>query len=262
MRLVKSNLPKEIYMKRSENEVVHPFQRLQTTLANLIAETPPGNRLPAEPELAQQLGVSRATLREAMRTFEGQGLIRRRQGVGTFVVSHSQIIESGLEVLESIETMARKIDLDVSMGTYQVKQIEADEKQAEALGVEPSTLLLKVVRVINAEDRPVAYLVDILPTDILSPDELQSDFTGSVLDLLMQRGSPELVNSLTEICSVAATSEIARALEIQRGDTLLLFTARLYDSLGRVVDYSYSYFLPGYFRFHVVRRVGVSTPQS
>jgi GntR family transcriptional regulator len=243
-------------MKRSDVEIVHPFQRLQTTLANLIAETPPGSRLPAEPELAQQLGVSRATLREAMRTFEGQGLIRRRQGVGTFVVSHSQIIESGLEVLESIESLSHKIGLDVSMGTYHTHQIEANEEQAEALGVEVGTPLLKVVRVINAEDRPVAFLVDILPTDILSLEELKRDFTGSVLDLLMRRGEPELSNSLTDICSVPATSEIARALEIQRGDVLLLFTARLYSNLGRVVDYSYSYFLPGYFRFHVVRRLG------
>jgi GntR family transcriptional regulator len=249
-------------MKRSDSETVHPFQRLQSTLATLIAETPPGNRLPAEPELAQQLGVSRATLREAMRTFEGQGLIRRRQGVGTFVVSHSQIIESGLEVLESIESLASKIGLDVSMGAYNFKQIEANDEQAEVLGVDTLTPLLKVVRVINAEGRPVAFLVDILPTDLLSEEELKQDFTGSVLDLLMRRGSPELANSLTEICSVAATSEIARALEIQRGDTLLLFTARLYSNIGRVVDYSYSYFLPGYFRFHVIRRVGSSIASS
>jgi GntR family transcriptional regulator len=251
-------------MKRSHAEIIHPFQRLQTTLANLIAETPPGNRLPAEPELAHQLGVSRATLREAMRTFEGQGLIRRRQGVGTFVVSHSQIIESGLEVLESIETLSNKIGLDVSMGTYHTDQIEANAEQAEALGVEIATPLVKVVRVIHAEDRPVAFLIDILPVDILSPEELKTDFTGSVLDLLMKRGTPELANSLTEICSVPATSEIARALEIQRGDTLLLFTARLYSELGRVVDFSYSYFLPGYFRFHVVRRLGgpISQPQG
>jgi GntR family transcriptional regulator len=248
-------------MKRSDVEIIHPFQRLQTTLAKLIAETPAGSRLPAEPELAQQLGVSRATLREAMRTFEGQGLIRRRQGVGTFVVSHSQIIESGLEVLESIETLSNKIGLDVSMGTYRTELIEANSEQAGALEVEEGTPLLKVVRVINAEDRPVAFLIDILPTDILSSDELQSDFTGSVLDLLMRRGSPELANSLTEICSVPATSAIARALEIQRGDVLLLFTAKLFSNLGRIVDYSYSYFLPGYFKFHVVRRVGGAISQ-
>ena len=63
-----------------------PFQRLQVDLAALIERTPAGSRLISEPDLAKQLGVSRATLREAMRTFETQGLIRRRQGAGTFVV--------------------------------------------------------------------------------------------------------------------------------------------------------------------------------
>ncbi len=47
-----------------------PFQRLQSELASLIAHTPGGQRLPSEPELARQMGVSRATLREAMRSFE------------------------------------------------------------------------------------------------------------------------------------------------------------------------------------------------
>jgi GntR family transcriptional regulator len=246
-------------MKRNNGEVIHPFQRLQTTLATLISETPPGERLPAEPDLARQLGVSRATLREAMRTFEGQGFIRRRQGVGTFVVSHSQIIETGLEVLESIESMASKIQLDVSMGALSIDQIEADEDQAATLGVDIGASLLKVKRVIHAEGRPVAYLIDVLPSDILTGEELKEGFTGSVLDLLLKRGVYDLSSSLTEIRSVPATSEIARALEIQRGDVLLLFTARLYTTIGRVIDYSYSYFLPGYFRFNVVRRVGSIT---
>jgi DNA-binding GntR family transcriptional regulator len=47
--------------------------------------------------------------------------------------------------------------------------IEANAEQAEALGVEIGSPLLKVVRVIHAEGRPVAFLIDILPTDILSP---------------------------------------------------------------------------------------------
>ncbi len=243
-------------MKRADVEIVHPFQRLQTTLANLIAETQAGERLPAEPELARQLGVSRATLREAMRTFEGQGLIRRRQGVGTFVVGHSQIIDTGLEVLESLEVLASKIGLQISMGELRVKQVEANQEQALALEVEPCTPVLKVSRVLAADSRPVAFLVDVLPTDIFPGETLQESFTGSVLDLLLRRGEPDLASSLTEIQAVPATSNIARALEIQRGDVLLMLTARLFSTTGRVVDYSFSYFLPGYFRFHIVRRVG------
>jgi GntR family transcriptional regulator len=234
----------------------HPYEKLQVDLAKLIASTPPGERLPTEPLLAQKLGVSRATLREAMRSFEGQGLIRRRQGIGTFVVGHTQVIESGLEVLESIERLAERIQLSVSMDDLAFEEVVADPEQAQALGVSEGDLLIKITRVIRAENRPVAFLVDILPQDILSEADLSAGFTGSVLDVLLKRGSPPLAYSKTEIRVVDASSEIARGLEIQRGDGLLLFVAYLYTSTGRVIDFSYSYFLPGYFRFHVVRSVG------
>jgi GntR family transcriptional regulator len=234
----------------------HPYQRLQIELASLIADTQPGAKLPAEPVLARQLGVSRATLREAMRAFEGQGLIRRRQGVGTFVVGRTQVLDSGLEVLESIETMAQKIDLDVDMGHLEVREVQADETQAGQLQVKVGAALIQVARVIQAENRPVAYLIDVLPVDVLASNAIEEGFTGSVLDLLLRRGDLNLERSMAEISAVAASGEVARALEIQRGDVLLMFSARLYTQEERVIDYSLSYFLPGYFRFHVVRRVG------
>jgi GntR family transcriptional regulator len=242
------------------NKTVRPYQRLQNGLAELIAGTPPGERLPSEPDLARSLGVSRATLREAMRSFEGQGFISRRQGVGTFVVGHKQVIESGLEVLESIETLAARIHLDVAMGDLHVSQIDASQDLASELNVIPGASIVQVVRVIYAEKRPVAYLIDILPQDVLTTSDLESGFTGSVLDLLLQRGSPRLVSSMTEIRAVPASPDIARALQIQRGDVLQLFVAHLFSEKGRVVDYSLSYFLPGFFRFHVVRMVGQVEP--
>ncbi|HSK89114.1 MAG TPA: GntR family transcriptional regulator, partial [Anaerolineales bacterium] len=102
-----------------------PFQRLQTDLAALIQRTPAGSRLVSEPELAKQLGVSRATLREAMRTFETQGLIRRRQGAGTFVVGQVPIMDAGLEVLESIDTMARRLNLAVTVSDLEIERVDA-----------------------------------------------------------------------------------------------------------------------------------------
>ena len=234
----------------------YPFRRLQANLAELISSLPAESRLPSEPELARRMGVSRATLREAMRSFEGQGLIRRRQGVGTFVVAKVPVLDSGLEVLESIETLAQRTRLSVKTGELQVQQVDADEDNAAALKVPVGTYLTRVGRVIYTENRPIAYLVDTLPADILTPAELQNGFTGSVLDLVLQRGEPKLVQSRTEIRAVGATPEVARALQIQRDDVLLHFVAYLYLSEGRVADYSFSYFLPGYFRFHVVRKVG------
>lgn len=231
-------------------------QQLHEQLLQLITETSPGERLPSEPALAKDLGVSRATLREAMRTFETQGLIHRKQGVGTFVVHPTHVIESGLEKLESIESLAERIGLPVKMGDFQIDERTASEEECKALLLETCETVTVVSRVIEAEDRPVAYLFDILPQDVLSSDDLDFSFTGSVLDFLLRRGDPELRTSRTEIGAVAAAPEVARALGIQRGDVVLRFVATLFSGEGQVIDYSISYFLPGYFRFHVIRRVG------
>jgi GntR family transcriptional regulator len=241
--------------KNTNTKKEQPFKRLQGDLAIVIGKVQPGGKLPSEPELAKQLGVSRATLREAMRAFEEQGLIRRRQGVGTFVVRNQQIIESGVEILESIESIAARMGLQVSMGMLNIEYLEADVDQAKMFSKSIGTPLVRLTRVINAEERPVAYLVDMLPVEILPANGLKEGFTGSILDWLLKRGTPQLDHSKTEIQAVAAPSEIARALQIQRGDVLLKFIAKLYSTGGDLVDHSSSFFLPGYFRFHVVRRV-------
>jgi GntR family transcriptional regulator len=232
-----------------------PFQRLQSDLAVMIANMPAGSRLPSEPELAKQLGVSRATLREAMRMFETRGLIRRRQGAGTFVVGKPAIIEGGIEVLESMLSLARRTGLDVGPGPVNIEQVEADAQSAAALGIDPGSRVVRISRTMRSNDRSVAYLVDTLPAEVLRPEELNNKFDGSVLDYLLQRGDP-LTISQTNITASNATADVAKMLEIQRGDVLLQFEARLFTASGEVVDHSFSYFLPGYFNFHIVRRVG------
>ena len=223
-----------------------PFQRLQNDLAALIARTPAGQRLPSEPDLAKQLGVSRATLREAMRAFETQGLIRRRQGSGTFVVGKVQALDSGLEVLESLETMAKRLDLEISVSDLHVEQVIADDDLAAHGIIEKCAIRFvdeSVRRVVRTDGRPVAYLVDTLPEDILHIEDLSADFHGSVLDYLLGRGDP-LKTSRANVSAIGATAEVAKALEIQRGDVLLHFYSQLFDVNNKVVDYSLSCLAP------------------
>jgi GntR family transcriptional regulator len=231
------------------------FQRLQADLAELIAKTPAGQRLTSEPELAKQMGVSRATLREAMRTFETQGVIRRRQGSGTYVVGKVPVIDAGLEVLESLDTMAHRMNLAITIGELHIEQADADAETAGGLGVAEGTRLTRVRRTMSADGRPVAFLIDTLPADLLDPNDLPEQFSGSVLDFMLKRGDP-LTVSRAAISATNATAEVAKALEIQRGDVLLKFVSQLYANGGKVVDYTVSYFIPGYFNFHVVRRIG------
>ena len=232
-----------------------PFQRLQADLAKLIGSTPPGQRLLNEPDLAKKMGVSRATLREAMRTFETQGIIRRRQGSGTYVVGKVPVIDAGLEVLESLDTMARRMNLEIAVSDLQIEEVDADADTANGLGVLEGTHLTRIRRVIRADGRPAAYLIDILPESILKASDLPADVSGSVLDFLLTRGD-KLAVSRAVISATNAPADVAKPLEIQRDDVLLVFTSQLFDLKGALVDYSKSYFIPGYFHFHVNRRVG------
>jgi len=236
-----------------DNEV---SRALHEQLSILISESKSGDRLPSEPLLAKDLGVSRASLRETMRTFETRGLLQRKQGVGTFVIHPDTVFDSGLDKLVSLETIADLVGLEVSMGDLEVCRQVLDCELSEHLGLPKDEEIYKVSRVILAENRPVAFLEDNLPVDVISEQEVKQHFTGSVLDLLINRDDIPLVSSRCDISAIGATQGIARALKIQRHDPLLFFSSLLYSSRGRIIDSSFSYFIPGYFHFHVVRRVG------
>jgi len=76
---------KPIRPKRVTHEIVQQIQELMGSGA-----LKPGSRLPPEREMAQQLGVSRPTLREAVGVLEHLGLVRSLQGNGTYVVNAAQ----------------------------------------------------------------------------------------------------------------------------------------------------------------------------
>ena len=229
---------------------------LHEQLSLLIADTESGDQLPSEPRLAEDLGVSRASLREAMSTFETRGLLERKQGVGTFVIHPIHVFDSGLEHLISLETIADHIGLAVSMGELQVCHKLVDFDLSQELGLPECEEIIHVSRVIHADNKPVAFLEDNLPIDVIREEEVMYHFTGSVLDLLITRDDIPLASSKCDISATGATPELAVALEIQPNDPLLVFSSLLFSTRGRIIDSSFSYFIPGYFHFHIVRRVG------
>jgi GntR family transcriptional regulator len=148
------------------------------------------------------------------------------------------------------------------MGEAMIEERAATPQEANQLRVPQGTQVLSAARVILTGARPVAYLIDIVPTRYLRAQDLGPAFDGSVLDVLIRRGEPTLSHSRTDILAEAADEGLARKLHLQRGDALLKFEAQLYTREGQVVDYSLSYFVPGYFHFHVVRRVAGANDKS
>jgi GntR family transcriptional regulator len=210
--------------------------------------------LPSETELSQRFDVSRATIRDALAQLEQRGVVLRRHGVGTFV-AHQTLIDAGLEELASLETLARRSGLETTMTDLQIEERCATADESAALKIDPAAKILSVSRVIIADKRPVAYLIDIVPTSILQQQDLDRAFRGSVLDLFTRRRDLHLSHSRTDILIDLADTAIARKLKIKRNEPLHKLQAQLFTRDGRVVDYSQSYFVPGYFHFHVIRKI-------
>jgi GntR family transcriptional regulator len=217
----------------------------------------PGQKLPSEGIFAERLGISRPTLREALHNLEVEGMIVRKHGVGTFVSpSHANRLESGLEVLESIEHIATRMGLRNQMGEAEIEERAPKANEIVGLECSPDEKVLSVARIILVDEKPVAYLWDVVPIRYLRKDDLGNKFQGSVLDIFLKRGRPMLTFSFTRLAAIAADGALARQLDVPRKSPLLKLEARLFTQDNTVVDYSISNFVPDHFYFHVIRRIG------
>ena len=233
------------------------YVRAEEALKELLGGYEAGDQLPPEPQLAEQLGISRSTLREALRSFEERGRIDRRQGVGTFVLAHSGtlLIESGLESLESIDSLARRKGLDVSNRNLSIREGVANAQVAETLNIAAGDPIIEVVRTKVTENRPVAHIIDIVPATIVQLEDLQEGFKGSMLDFLLERGSPALAYARARIIPTTAGHELAKKLEVSPKTNLQLIEETLYSVNNEPVGFAENYFIPGFFGFEVIRRI-------
>ncbi|MEC2054111.1 FadR family transcriptional regulator [Peribacillus psychrosaccharolyticus] len=78
-------------MKLNKTTRLSLVEQVTTQIGSLIesGQWPVGYRIPAEPYLVEELGVSRNTLREAIRALVHSGLLKTKPGDGTFVISSS-----------------------------------------------------------------------------------------------------------------------------------------------------------------------------
>lgn len=214
----------------------------------------PGEQLPSEAALAAQLGISRATLREALLNLEQDGIVVRRHGVGTFVApGFEQRLEGGLERLESILELASRQGLKLQFNALEVKEEAANPELCNRLEVPPGTLVTSVERVIVADGKRVAYMVDVVPSAILPPTAIDETFSGSVLDTLRQKQDVQIAQAVADIIALNADAHLARKMALKPGKAVLLLEELLFDVEGVAVECSRNYFVPDFFRFHVVR---------
>ena len=216
----------------------------------------PGDRLPAEGELAKQLGISRPTLREAMGNLEGQGVILRRHGVGTFVTSPAQgTIQGGLEQLESVRSLAERAGVALNRADWVVSVVDAPARIAKKLEIKTGTPLARVQMTAQNDECKYAYLDNYIPANSVDISKLEKYKKGSLVDFLLEQDVLKLSYTNTNLHSVEATAEVAKWLGTAKGIPLMLLTETYFTETGNPTAFEYNYFITDCLHFKITRRI-------
>jgi GntR family transcriptional regulator len=205
-------------------------------------------RLPSEESLAQQYGVSRGTVRQALSVLRTNGLVTSRRGTPRVILG-TQRTPNFYELM-SFTHWARSIGEVPSGRTIEVEHRPADNLEAEQLQLEPGTMIYLVLRLRYLSRRPVlvermAYpesvgrLVADLPVDAISHADPLVDEGLIVADLEHS------------IDVVAANALDAQLLGCEEGSPLMRERRRATDPAGVPLHWSDDRFLPGTLTFTV-----------
>ncbi|HEX8860841.1 MAG TPA: GntR family transcriptional regulator [Actinomycetes bacterium] len=216
---------------------------------------PPGSRLPSEPDLAAELNVSRATLREALRALEGEGMLRRRRGSGTYVAELPRVANSldlNFGVTEAIRSAGMRAG--IAQGRHWTEPASAAE--AARLGLEPGQDVLVIERVRTAEGTPVVLSRDIFPSGLVGErtgviDEM---LRRSIYDVLEAELGIVIHHGVASFRPVRADRAVASHLGVPRGELLLYIWQVDYAEDDAAVLSSHEFHLADAFDFSVVRR--------
>ena len=230
-----------------------PLQ-LRDEIMTLIAQDGlgPGDRLPAETEIAIRFDVGRTTAREALKLLEQDGLIEVRRGSGRYV-SHRATLERPITRLESVTEMMRAQGYSVTSRVISVELRPAAADEAGALTLPPAAEVVCLERVRLHEGEPLIYSVDVFPRALLGGPVEDVDWSGSLFEIL-ERGGTRIGSAVARLQAVRLPPRGQRAIGRRTSEPWVLLVHRNIDTAGRVAVLSRDYYRGDRSTFDVFRR--------
>jgi GntR family transcriptional regulator len=225
------------------------YRQIELQLLDLIGEGAlvPGDRVPAERELAARLEVSRMTLRQALDGLVRRGLLERRGGHGTFVAA--QKVEQDLRVLRSYPDELRGQGVSETTAVLRTETVPAPSSVATALGLGRAEPVHQIERLRTAAGAPLLAETAWLPAALL-PEFLAAPLEGSLWDALAASGH-RVERAVERLEPVLAGADEALLLDVDEGAPLMLVERTSYAAGGVAVEHAVSTFRGDRTRFVV-----------
>lgn len=211
-------------------------------------------RIPAETTLAEELGVSRTTIRDALSRLELEGTIYRKQGAGTFVNEPGLRIQTRLEEIWTYEGMLRAHGYTPSTRIIGVEEQSPGKDTAAELGIASSQNVLVIEKLFLADDEPVIFVFNCIPTALISTPTPDVDFHQPIFAVLEQLAQQHLSYYVSEIVPLIASRRLTDVLALKPNTALISFEEIGYNQDNQPIIKSTSYFKDDLLRLRLLRR--------
>jgi len=192
-------------------------------------------RLPPAQQLAEEFGVNRHTVRQALLGLQERGLLHMARGRGA-VLRQAAIQYSLGERPRFSRNLARQ-NLAGRFRVIDIATVPASPAAAKALGLRAGAMVERVVTVGLADEVPISAATHCFPARLAGVGEALRR-SGSVTRALSQLGVADYVRKWTRITAELPEPEIAARLEMGEARPILLAIALNVDGEGRAVQYS------------------------
>lgn len=186
-----------------------------------------GELIPTEPELEQEFGVSRATVRRAVETLVADGYLARRQGRGTHVRDRPETQDVGRVYSWTDEMRSRGVE--TSSSHLVIRRETAGRRVAEELGIKSEDPVVVISRVRHARGTPIAIMVNFLDERAVPGLVERGLHQDSLYDELAEAYGLQLVAGEETIRARDATPVEAALLDIEEGASVLNVRRRTVD---------------------------------
>lgn len=212
-----------------------------------------GDRIGTEAEYSARWGVSRSTVREALKTLEQTGVLRAVRGHGRFLsAAGSLTVDRPISRYESITDLLEERGLTVTALVLDVELSTAGSAEAQELRCPVGTEVIRLSRVRYGDDAPMVVSFNVILRDALPGPIDHRDWSGSLGSALRVNGSP-VVSSAARISAVADLPETVRIRELARLGPWLLVEETGITAGGIRVLLSADYHRHDEFAFRVLR---------
>ena len=211
--------------------------------------------LPAEVDLATELGVSRTVIRDALSEMERAGYVERVRGIGTVVNRAVLGLRSRLDQKLEYYPLIRSFGSYPHADGIQVMLLRAGEEMAHALALEVGEEVICIKKRILADTTPVIYSIDYLPRSLFgNRDYTRIDLTGDIFEILEQECHQQISSNVAHLKASCGDEAIRAAMRLAPGEAMLLLDEVCFNRLCRPVMRSLSYYT-NFFDFSILRKL-------